>query len=204
LTIVTRRRPLDHVQALQAESLGFLLVRAGQLWSERVVALVNADAGAPVVREAHTRLFPHLLAEGGLRITELAKAVGVTKQAVQPLVAELAELGMVRVEADPLDARARRVLLTDHGVAAMVHGTGVLLRVEAEVTPRLAAREVKELKRLLGKLLPILEHTLAQRQEQPEQRLAKAQPPSATARGGATSARRATSSRARRGPGRRA
>jgi hypothetical protein len=57
------------------------------------------------------------------------------------------------VEADPLDAGARRVLLTDHGVAAMIHGTGVLLRVEAEVTPHLAARDVKELKRLRGRAL---------------------------------------------------
>jgi len=151
------RRPLEHVRALQAESLGFLVVRAGQLWSERVLAIVHAEAGASVVREAHTRLFPHLLAEGGVRITDLAHALGVTKQAVQPLVAELADLGMVRVEIDPDDARARRVLLTDHGVAAMVHGTGVLLRIEAELAPHLGARDVAALKRLLAKLLPILE-----------------------------------------------
>ena len=185
---MSRRRPLDHVQALQAESLGFLLVRAGQLWSERVLSLVNADAGAPVVREAHTRLFPHLLGQSGIRITELAKALGVTKQAVQPLVAELTELGMVRLEPDPLDARARRVHLTDHGVAAMVHGTGVLLRVEAEIAPQLAPRDLVQLKRLLGKLLPLLE---------------RMSPPPAPAEPAGPAKRRATSSRARRAPGRR-
>ena len=184
---MSRRRPLDHVQALQAESLGFLLVRAGQLWSERVLAIVNTEAGAPVVREAHTRLFSHLVQEGGIRITDLAKALRVTKQAVQPLVAELTELGMVRLEPDPLDARARRVCLTDHGVAAMVHGTGVLLRVEAEIAPQLAARDLAQLKRLLGKLLPILERS-------------SLRPPSAEA----PARLPATSSRARRGPGRRA
>jgi hypothetical protein len=99
------------------------------------------------------------------------------------------------VEADPLDAGARRVLLTDHGVAAMIHGTGVLLRVEAEVTPHLAARDVKELKRLLGKLLPILETSRAQHHA--AERSNGVAPRSATARG-------ATSSRARRAPGRRA
>ena len=151
------RRPLDHVRALQAESLGFLVVRAGQLWSERVLAIVHTEAGASVVREAHTRLFPHLLAERGVRITDLSRALGVTKQAVQPLVAELAELGMVRVELDPQDARARRVVLTDHGIAAMVHGTGVLLRIEAELAPQLGARDVAALKRLLATLLPILQ-----------------------------------------------
>ncbi|MBX7190650.1 MAG: MarR family winged helix-turn-helix transcriptional regulator [Sandaracinaceae bacterium] len=180
-----RRRSIQHLQALQAESLGFLLVRAGQRWSERVLAAVHAEAGASVVREAHTRLFPHLLVEGGIRITDLAHALGVTKQAVQPLVAELTELGMVRIETDPLDARARRVHLTDHGLAAMVHGTGVLLRVEAEVAPQLTARELAQLKRLLGKLLPILE-----RPTSPATRPRAARPA-------------ATASRARRAPGRR-
>lgn len=183
---MVRRNALEHVRALQAESLGYLLVRAGQLFSERAVALVNAEAGGPVVREAHTRLFPHLLAEGGIRITELAKSLGVTKQAVQPLVAELTELGIVRLEADPLDARARRVLLTDHGIAAMVHGTGVLLRVEAQVAAQLSSRDVAQLKRALARLLPLLE---------------RASPglPSSTGTVG-----RATSSRARRAPGTRA
>jgi hypothetical protein len=64
---------------------------------------------------------------------------------------------MVRVEVDPDDARARRVVLTDHGVAAMVHGTGVLLRIEGELAPHRGARDVAALKRLLAKLLPILE-----------------------------------------------
>jgi DNA-binding MarR family transcriptional regulator len=165
------RKTLDHVRALQAESLGYLLVRAGQLWSERVLSIVHAEAGAPVVREAHTRLFPHLLAEHGIRITDLARALGVTKQAVQPLVAELAALHVVRVAPDPDDARARRVHLTEHGIAAMVHGTGVLLRVEAELAPRLGARDTAQLKRLLGKLLPLLE---------------RAQEPPSAARGPAT------------------
>lgn len=197
-----RRRPLDHVQALQAESLGFLLVRAGQLWSERVLAIVNAEAGAPVVREAHTRLFPHLLVEGGVRITELAKVLGVTKQAVQPLVAELTELGLVRLEADPSDARARRVHLTDHGVAAMVHGTGVLLRVEAEIAPQLAARDVAALKRSLAKLLPILERTTATHATDPA--APRPSPPGREPPGRGVRASRATASRARRGSDRRA
>lgn len=151
-----QRRPIEHLLGIQAASVGFLLVRAGQLWSERVVALVRAEAGAPVVREAHTRLFPHLLVESGVRITDLARALGVSKQAVQPLVAELAAQSIVRVDVDPRDARARRVVLTDHGVAAMVHGTGVLLRVEAEIAPKLGARDTAALRRILTKLLPLL------------------------------------------------
>ncbi|MBL8950063.1 MAG: MarR family transcriptional regulator [Myxococcaceae bacterium] len=150
-------RRLEGLRRRQANSLGFLLIRCGQLFNERGIAGVNAEAGRPVLREAHTKLLPHLQAPDGVRITELARVLGVTKQAVQPLVAELAEAGVVRVEADPADARARRVSLTAHGVDAMLHGTGVLERIERELQPRLKRGEVEKLKMMLRGLLGVLE-----------------------------------------------
>lgn len=110
-----------------------------------------------MLREAHTKLLPYLQAPGGMRITTLAERVGVTKQAVQPLVADLAHQGLVRVEPDPNDARARRVTLTTLGVDAMLHGTGVLEHIEREVTPALGKTEVKALKQSLRRLLAALE-----------------------------------------------
>ncbi len=151
------KKRLEQLQKRQADSLGFLLIRCGQLWNERGIAQVNLEAGAPVLREAHTKLLPHLQAPEGIRITALAERVGVTKQAVQPLVAELSEQGLVRVEPDPDDARARRVTLTALGVDAMLHGTGVLERLERDVAPALGKAEVKALKQSLRRLLAVLE-----------------------------------------------
>lgn len=153
--VLTKR--LAELERRQRSSLGFLLIRCGQLWNERAIARVNAEAGRPVLREAHTRLLPWLQAPGGIRITELAEAVGVTKQAVQPLVAELARDGIVDVTVDPDDGRARRVTLTVRGVEAMLHGTGVLEALEAELGPTLGKGEARELKRLLTALLEGLE-----------------------------------------------
>lgn len=157
------RRPsaLEELQALQASSLGFALIRCGQLFNDEGMARVNADAGGPVLREAHTRLLPHLQAPGGVRITTLAAKLGVTKQAVQQLVADLVEVGVVRVASDPDDARARRILLTELGLNAMLHGTGILHAIEAELARELGKREVKALHRLLTRLLPVLERRAA-------------------------------------------
>lgn len=151
------RPTLRKVQRMQASSLGYLLIRCSQIWGDRAIAAVNLEAGAPVLREAHTRLLPYLQDPSGIRITDLAQAVGVTKQAVQPLVAELATIGLVRVEADANDARARRVYLTPFGLEALAHGTGILLQIEAELTPRLGQRTRDALKRQLSKLLAVLE-----------------------------------------------
>ncbi len=152
------RATLAQLHAQQANSLGYLLLRCGQRWSELGVAAVNTEAGAPVLREAHTRLLPYLQEPGGIRITALAQKLGVTKQAVAPLVAELADLGLVRVTKDPGDARARRVVLTPFGVEALLHGTRMLHHMEAVmVAPHLGKRDTAVLKSLLARLLAVLE-----------------------------------------------
>lgn len=151
------RRQLERLAVRQANSLGFLLIRCGQLWNERGIELVNREAGASVLREAHTRLLPHLQAPEGIRITALAQRTGVTKQAVQPLVADLAGQGLVTIERDPADARARRVRLTARGVEAMQHGTGVLERIEQGVAGGLTVKELASLKASLRRLLQVLE-----------------------------------------------
>ena len=152
--------PLSNAQKLarqQARSLGYVLIRCGQLFNERGIARVNAAAGKPILREAHTRLIPHLQAVGGIRITELARRIKVTKQAVQQLVADMIEQGVVRIDADPDDARARRVFLTEFGFAAMMHGTGQLMKIESEVAGAVGRSDVKHLHRLLTTLLQVLE-----------------------------------------------
>ncbi len=141
---------------MQARSLGYLLIRCSQIWGDLAIAAVNLEAGAPVLREAHTRLLPHLQNPAGIRITDLALAVGVTKQAVQPLVAELASIGLVRIATDTEDARARRVFLTPFGLQALQHGTGILLQIEEELAPRLGERTRASLKKQLAKLLAVL------------------------------------------------
>lgn len=151
------RSTLRQVQRMQASSLGYLLIRCSQIWGDRAIAAVNLEAGTPVLREVHTRLLPYLQDPAGIRITDLAQAVGVTKQAVQPLVAELATIGLVRTEADASDARARRVYLTPFGLEALAHGTGILLQIEEELAPRLGLRTREALKGQLAKLLAVLE-----------------------------------------------
>ena len=150
------RPTLRQVQQMQARSLGYLLIRCSQIWGDRAIQAVNLEAGAPVLREAHTRLLPYLQDPAGIRITDLAQAVGVTKQAVQPLVAELATTGLVRVVPDAEDGRARRVFLTPFGLQALAHGTGILLQIEQLLLPQLGQRTCASLKRQLSKLLAVL------------------------------------------------
>jgi len=89
---MARRREDDRakLEAAERESPGHLLLRAARLWNERAVARVQRDE--PRFRIAHTLLFPHVDFDG-TRITDLAARLGISKQAVGKLVAELEEMG---------------------------------------------------------------------------------------------------------------
>lgn len=73
-------------------------------------------AGRQQIGAAHVHITRHLAREGA-RLTDLAQAAGMSKQAMGTLVDQCAAWGMVTREDDPRDARARRVCFTASGLA---------------------------------------------------------------------------------------
>ena len=67
------------------------------------------------VGAAHIHITRHLALKGS-RLTELAAAAGMSKQAMGDLVTQCEAWDLVRREPDPLDARARRIVFTDTGL----------------------------------------------------------------------------------------
>lgn len=157
-------RPTDPDEALAAAaraSTGQLLLRAARLLDERALAALAATPGAPPLRPAHTRLFPHLDFRG-VRPSVLAERLGVTKQAITPLIGELAAWGVVELIDDPTDARARLVRFAPSGLEGLQRGLAALgafeAAVVAEVGPERAAifREVLEVwERQLAAAAPV-------------------------------------------------
>jgi DNA-binding MarR family transcriptional regulator len=138
-------------------STGQLLLKCARLLDEAAIARVNREAGMPLVlRPAHTKLFPHIDFDG-TRISTVADRLGVSKQAVSQLCGELAELGVVALDPDPEDGRAKRVRFTRKGLEAIHHGLGVLAGIERELAAEVGGARMAELRRTLAALLPVLE-----------------------------------------------
>ena len=134
-----------------------LLFKAARLANEQALARVAASAPAgPRVRPAHTALFPHLGFEG-IRLTDLAAKVGVTKQAVGQLVDDLAALGMVERVSDPDDSRAKRIRFSRRGHAALMHGLGVLRAIQDGLAAAVGARRMRELHETLKLVIAALD-----------------------------------------------
>jgi DNA-binding MarR family transcriptional regulator len=110
-------------------------------FDERVLQLMAGNEGVPLalanlasrdqISAAHVHITRHLALEGS-RLTDLARAAGMSKQAMGDLVDQCAAWGLVRREADSLDARARRVVFTPVGLAWLQAFKDAVAQAEAE------------------------------------------------------------------------
>jgi DNA-binding MarR family transcriptional regulator len=91
-----------------------------------------AEAGHPGIREGHGCVFGFIDLDNGSRLTDLAAAAGLTKQAVGEAVTELERLGYVTRVPDPQDGRAKIIRLTDHGLDAVIKGRRIFAEIERE------------------------------------------------------------------------
>ena len=119
-------------EARKRESVAQLLFKCARLVNERAISKVNELPQAIRLRTAHTNLFPHLDFEG-VRITELARRLDISKQAISQTIAELEMMDVVETIPDPSDGRARLARFTDKGKQAILQGLGVLRGIESEM-----------------------------------------------------------------------
>jgi len=122
---------------LRRDNLGFLLAKAAQRWNELLHARFRA-AGFGHVRPAYGSILIPLFEADGLRIGELARRAGLSKQAMTTMLRQMEAAGLVERRPDPADGRASRIHLTAEArrfrpVAEQT--LGELERAAARITP---------------------------------------------------------------------
>jgi DNA-binding MarR family transcriptional regulator len=68
----------------------------------------------------------------GSRLSELAQSAGMTKQAMGDLVTQCEAWGLIQRTPDPQDARARRIVFTETGLAWLRAFEQAVAQCEAE------------------------------------------------------------------------
>lgn len=132
--------PTLHQDWRQAH-LGRLLGHAMRRFDERVLRLMASNVDVPLalsnlaaraqVSAAHIHITRHLSFEGS-RLIDLAQSAGMTKQAMGDLVTQCEAWGLVQRTPDPGDARARRIVFTDTGLAWLRAFEQAVAQTEAE------------------------------------------------------------------------
>ncbi len=129
--------------------LGALLAKAQDAWR---VALDGALARrqAPPLGAAAAVLDHVTLA--GISQSLLAERMGLTKQAVQQSLDQLEKLALIRREPDPVDRRAKYVVLTEAGLFALEIWRDAEKDAERAVRDMLGKKALKQLGKGLRKL----------------------------------------------------
>jgi DNA-binding MarR family transcriptional regulator len=147
-------KKLEPLRKQTNANLGQKLLRAARLFNEKTIRRIQ-EKGHPM-REAHTRLLPHLNFEGS-RLTDVAKGAGITKQSAQRVVDELVAEGYLKKVDDPEDGRAKMIMYTARGQRGVMDGLAVLSEIEATLTEALGSRKMKGLDRALDALLAVMD-----------------------------------------------
>ena len=148
MTSGTDGRP-DHMLAL----LGYLMDDFRRELNERVrtADLPGAPAATRSLRGSQVRLLS-LTPTEGMRVTDLADKVGMTKQSLGEFATALESLGFLESVRDPADRRVRILRPTADGRAALAAAQHVIEEVEAEYRRRYGARRWDTLRTILREI----------------------------------------------------
>ena len=91
-----------------------------------------ADEGFGDLRRAQAEVFRYIPPAGG-RVTDIAEAAGVSKQAMAYTIESLIEMGYLTRESDPADRRAQIVRRTERGWEVNRAARRAVLEVQARV-----------------------------------------------------------------------
>ncbi len=121
----------------------------------RELAARLSEHGYEGVREGHGCVFGFIEPEGS-RLTSLAEASGLTKQAVGEAVDDLQRLGYVERAPDPTDGRAKIVRLTDKGAKARMVGRDALSAVERQWAEEIGEERVAAMRETLEDIYALI------------------------------------------------
>ncbi len=133
------------------DHIGWDLWQAAHLWKAALDAGMVAR-GHPVFAEARGALIRHIGSDGISQVA-LANKAGISKQAVQQHLDELAQEGYVTRSVDPRDARKKQITLTAKGDALSEIANEVKLDIESHYTALVGEAGFAQLKAALAAII---------------------------------------------------
>ncbi len=141
----------EAVRARREQMLLRLLFRATHAMNAAMAERIRAR-GYGGFQPTFTALLAHVDTEG-TSVSELARRMGVTRQAVSQLARAIEAAGLVERVPHPTDRRSVVVRHTDAGRRILLDALDVMAGLEEEYGRLVAPEQLAELKRLLARLL---------------------------------------------------
>jgi DNA-binding MarR family transcriptional regulator len=120
----------------------------GVYWFDEALQAALKSAGWPPVSRTQSLLFANI-ASGEHRATRLAENLGMRRQSMSQIIAELHERGLIEVTEDPQDRRARIINFSAQAEPLRFAAQTILAELERELQVRIGAPRMKTLKTAL-------------------------------------------------------
>lgn len=128
--------------------IGQLLLQ-GFRWFDASLLKSLKARGWPEQTRPQSMLFANLDIESGTRSSELARRIGVSRQAVHQTVRELEALNLVQLAPDPSNQSAKLVQLTDRGLKIVGDAIRVFTAIEKQLGDRIGEDNIVLLRQVL-------------------------------------------------------
>ncbi|MCH7589194.1 MAG: MarR family transcriptional regulator [Chloroflexi bacterium] len=128
--------------------IGQLLLQ-GFRWFDASLLKSLKARGWPEQTRPQSMLFANLDIESGTRSSELARRIGVSRQAVHQTVRELEALNLVQLAPDPSNQSAKLVQLTDRGLKIVEDAIRVFTAIEKQLGDRIGEDNIVLLRQVL-------------------------------------------------------
>lgn len=138
---------LDYL-AMSEVPLGQLLLRRFR-WFDESLRSTLLERGWPHVTPAQSMVFA-VIDEAGTSTADLARRIGVTRQAVHQTVKDLEALGLVEQISNPSDGRVRLVRLSEAGAANVQAAFLAFVDIERQLGERIGSQRVSQLRSALN------------------------------------------------------
>jgi DNA-binding MarR family transcriptional regulator len=140
----------DEIRAHRETVFLRLLLRVSQIETMDLVEQLHGR-GHGEVQRAHISVLGNIDTEG-TRLVELARRLGVTRQAASQMVQEIERRGYLERASDPDDARAVRVRHTPEGRALLLDALGLMDEIETGYADLVGDRAMEQMRRALRKI----------------------------------------------------
>ena len=126
-----------------------LLLTRSDWFAREIMKGVRGSSEYGFITPAHSRLLAHM---GGkpTSMSELARRLAISRQAVHKSVTELARRGILEVQDDPERRNSKRVVYTDKGREVNRAGAAIIEAIEARIAARIGTQGLTQLKTLLA------------------------------------------------------
>lgn len=149
LNLVARSRRLGEAGDMTRGYMMMDVMRAFYWFDEGLQSALKARGWQSISR-SQSIMFANI-ALGVRRPADLARNLGISRQAVSKMLQEMAEQGLVTTEPDPNDKRAQIVNFSESSTRLRADALDILGRLEDRLGERLGAKSLKALRGTLEK-----------------------------------------------------